>query len=69
LLIQYQSFLSDVDVIAAKAKCQPINGIMPQITNTDCILEMPTTYFVFEQQTEKEITHPQTIEQQENRIV
>jgi hypothetical protein len=40
---------------------------MPQITDTDSILEMPTTYFVFEQQTEKEITHPQTIEQQEKQ--
>jgi DNA mismatch repair protein MutS2 len=47
LLIQYQDFLSDVDVIAAKAICQPINGIMPLTDNADFILEMPTTHFVF----------------------
>jgi DNA mismatch repair protein MutS2 len=33
LLIQYQDFLSDVDVIAAKAKYANRTGIMPQIDN------------------------------------
>jgi DNA mismatch repair protein MutS2 len=33
LLIQYQDFLSDIDVIAAKAKyANRINGILPTIT-------------------------------------
>jgi DNA mismatch repair protein MutS2 len=72
LLIQYQDFLSDIDVIAAKAKyANRINGILPTITEERRLYfrEVPS-YFVFEQQTKNEITHPQTIElDQENRII
>ena len=73
LLIQYQDFLSDIDVIAAKAKyADRINAILPHIT------EERRMYFrdayhpiLFLNNKQKgEITHPQTFElQQENRII
>jgi DNA mismatch repair protein MutS2 len=73
LLIQYQDFLSDIDVIAAKAKyANRINGIMPQITDNRRLYFRdayhPILYLNNKQK--QEITHPQTIElQQENRII
>jgi DNA mismatch repair protein MutS2 len=73
LLIQYQDFLSDIDVIAAKAKyANRINGIMPAITNNRRLYFRdayhPILYLNNKQK--QEITHPQTIElQQENRII
>lgn len=73
LLIEYQNFLSDVDVIAAKAKyANRINGILPQITENRRLYFRdayhPILYLNNKQK--KEITHPQTIElQQENRII
>jgi DNA mismatch repair protein MutS2 len=73
LLIQYQDFLSDIDVIAAKAKyANRINGIMPAITNNRRVYFRdayhPILYLNNKQK--QEITHPQTIElQQENRII
>jgi DNA mismatch repair protein MutS2 len=72
-LIQYQDFLSDIDVIAAKAKyANRINGIMPQITDNRRLYFRdayhPILYLNNKQK--QEITHPQTIElQQENRII
>jgi flagellum-specific peptidoglycan hydrolase FlgJ len=46
LLKQYQHFLSDIDVIAAKAKyANRINGILPSQIIADCILETPTIPF------------------------
>jgi DNA mismatch repair protein MutS2 len=73
LLMQYQDFLSDVDVIAAKAKyANKINGILPTI-NDDRRLYFreafhPILYLNNKQK--NEITFPQTIElSQENRII
>ena len=73
LLIEYQNFLSDIDVVAAKAKyANRINGILPQITENRRLYFRdayhPILYLNNKQK--KEITHPQTIElQQENRII
>ena len=73
LLIEYQDFLSDIDVIAAKAKyANRINGIMPTITDNRRLYFRdayhPILYLNNKQK--NEITHPQTIElSQENRII
>ena len=73
LLIQYQDFLSDIDVIAAKAKyANRINGILPAITENRRLYFRdayhPILYLNNKQK--NEITHPQTIElKQESRII
>jgi DNA mismatch repair protein MutS2 len=73
LLIQYQDFLSDIDVIAAKAKyANKIKGILPTITDNRRLYFRdayhPILYLNNKQK--NEITHPQTIElHQENRII
>lgn len=73
LLIAYQDFLSDIDVIAAKAKyANKINAILPEITENRRLYFRdafhPILYLTNKQK--DEITHPQTIElQQENRII
>ena len=73
LLIQYQDFLSDIDVIAAKAKyANKINGILPTITEERRLYFRdafhPILYLNNKQK--NEITHPQTIElSQESRII
>lgn len=73
LLIEYQDFLSDIDVIAAKAKyANRINGILPTITEERRLYFRdafhPILYLNNKQK--NEITHPQTIELgQENRII
>ncbi|MFN7100496.1 MAG: endonuclease MutS2 [Flavobacterium sp.] len=73
LLVQYQDFLSDIDVIAAKAKyANKINGILPMITEERRLYFRdayhPILYLNNKQK--DEITHPQTIELgQENRII
>lgn len=73
LLIQYQDFLSDIDVIAAKAKyANKINGILPTITDNRRLFFReayhPILYLTNKQK--NEITHPQTIElSQQNRII
>jgi DNA mismatch repair protein MutS2 len=73
LLIQYQDFLSDIDVVAAKAKyANKINGILPNITEERRLYFReafhPILYLNNKQK--NEITHPQTIElHQENRII
>jgi DNA mismatch repair protein MutS2 len=73
LLIQYQDFLSDIDVIAAKAKyANKINGIMPAITDNRRLYfrEAYHPILYLNNKAKQEITHPQTIElQQENRII
>lgn len=73
LLKQYQEFLSDIDVIAAKAKyANKINAILPNI------VEEKRMYFrdafhpilFLNNKTKGEKTYPQTIElQNENRII
>jgi len=73
LLYQYQEFLSDIDVIAAKAKyAVKIKGIMPTITEDRRLYFRdafhPILYLTNKQK--NDITHPQTIElNQEKRII
>ncbi|RTY96633.1 DNA mismatch repair protein MutS [Flavobacterium sp. GSP27] len=73
LLIEYQDFLSDIDVIAAKANyANKINGILPTITEERRVYFRdayhPILYLNNKQK--NEITHPQTIElSQESRII
>lgn len=73
LLIQYQDFLSDIDVVAAKAKyANRINGILPAITENRRLFFRdafhPILYLNNKQK--NEVTHPQTIElNQEKRII
>ncbi|GAA4757013.1 MULTISPECIES: endonuclease MutS2 [Flavobacterium] len=73
LLIQYQDFLSDVDVIAAKAKyARKINGLLPNITRERKIYFRdafhPILYLT--NKAKKEVTYPQTFDfNSENRIV
>ncbi|HLP65179.1 endonuclease MutS2 [Flavobacterium sp.] len=73
LLNQYQEFLSDIDVIAAKAKyANDINAILPKITNEKRLYFReafhPILYLT--NKAKKEITYPQTIEfNSDNRII
>ena len=73
LLIQYQDFLSDIDVISAKAKyASGMNAILPQITESRRIYLRdayhPILYVT--NKAKKEPIYPQTIElHQENRII
>ncbi len=73
LLIEYQNFLSDVDVIAAKAKyANKINAILPTITEERRLFFRDAFHpILYLSNTEKnEVTYPQTIElEQENRII
>lgn len=73
LIIQYQDFLSDIDVIAAKAKyASRINGILPTITDTRRLYFRDAFHPILYQTNKQknEITHPQTIELlQDSRII
>jgi DNA mismatch repair protein MutS2 len=73
LLVEYQNFLSDIDVIAAKAKyANKINAILPNITEERRLYFRDAFHpILYLTNAEKnEITYPQTIElQQENRII
>lgn len=73
LLIEYQNFLSDIDVIAAKAKyANKINAILPTITDERRLFFRDAFHpILFLSNKEKnEVTYPQTIElEQENRII
>jgi len=73
LLIEYQDFLSDIDVVAGKAKyANRINGILPTITEERRLFfrEAYHPILYLNNKQKKEITHPQTIElKQENRII
>lgn len=65
LLAQYQEFLSDIDVIAAKAKyAVRINGVLPAITEERRLnfrdAFHPILYLANKQK--NAVTHPQTIE-------
>ena len=65
LIVQYQEFLSDIDVIASKAKyANRINGILP-IINTEKRLFFKDAFhpiLFLNNKIKNEITHPQTIE-------
>ena len=73
LIIKYQDFLSDIDVIASKAKyARKINGILPKITNERRMYFRDAFHpiLLLNNNEKKEITHPQTIElDQNNRII
>ena len=73
LLIQYQDFLSDVDVIAAKAKyAQRINGILPKINDERKLYFKDAFHpiLLLNNNEKKEITYSQTFElHQERRII
>ena len=73
LLIEYQNFLSDIDVIAAKAKyANKINAILPTITEKRRLFFRDAFHpILYLSNAEKnEVTYPQTIElEQENRII
>jgi DNA mismatch repair protein MutS2 len=73
LLIEYQNFLSDIDVIAAKAKyANKINAILPTITEERRLFFRDAFHpILYLSNAEKnEVTYPQTIElEQENRII
>ena len=73
LLIEYQDFLSDIDVVAGKAKyANRINGILPAITEERRLFfrEAYHPILYLNNKQKQEVTHPQTIElKQENRII
>ena len=73
LIIKYQDFLSDIDVIASKAKyARKINGILPKISNERRMYFRDAFHpiLLLNNNEKKEITHPQTIElDQNNRII
>jgi DNA mismatch repair protein MutS2 len=73
LIIKYQDFLSDIDVIAAKAKyARKIKGVLPEITNNRRLNFRDAFHpiLLLNNNEKKEITHPQSIElDQEHRII
>jgi DNA mismatch repair protein MutS2 len=73
VIVSYQDFLSDVDVVAAKAKyARKINGILPNITSERRLYfrEAYHPILYLNNKQSNQITHPQTIElQQDNRII
>ena len=73
LIIQYQDFLSDIDVIAAKAKyARKINGILPTIREERRLYFRDAFHpiLLLNNKEKNQVTHPQTIElHQENRII
>ncbi|WP_294961824.1 DNA mismatch repair protein MutS [uncultured Flavobacterium sp.] len=73
LLVEYQDFLSDIDVVAGKAKyANRINGILPAITEERRMFfrEAYHPILYLNNKQKQEVTHPQTIElKQENRII
>ena len=65
LLVSYQEFLSDIDVIASKAKyANRINGILPAINNEKRLYFRDAFHPILylNNKIKNEITHPQTIE-------
>jgi DNA mismatch repair protein MutS2 len=73
LIKKYQDFLSDIDVIAAKAKyANKINGLLPNIIEEKRLFfrEAFHPILYLNNKEKKEITYPQTIELTEkNRII
>lgn len=73
LIKQYQEYLSDIDVLAAKAKyARKINGILPEITENRIVnfrdAYHPILYLTNKEK--KEITYPQSINfSDEKRII
>jgi DNA mismatch repair protein MutS2 len=73
LIIKYQDFLSDIDVVASKAKyARKINGILPEITENRRLFFRDAFHpiLLLTNNEKKEITYPQTIDlDQNNRII
>jgi DNA mismatch repair protein MutS2 len=73
LLKQYQEFLSDIDVVAAKAKyARKINAILPNIIDEKRLFFRDAYHPILylNNSEKKETTYPQTIElNKENRII
>ena len=73
LLVKYQDFLSDIDIVAAKAKYAiKINAILPKIIEERRIYfrEAYHPILYLTNKAKNEITHPQTIEfDSQNRII
>jgi DNA mismatch repair protein MutS2 len=73
LLHTYQDFLSDIDVIAAKAKyANKINGLLPNIIEEKRLFfrEAFHPILYLNNMEKKEVTFPQTVElNQDNRII
>jgi DNA mismatch repair protein MutS2 len=73
LIIKYQDFLSDIDVVASKAKyARKINGILPEINENRRLYFRDAFHpiLLLTNNEKKEITHPQTIDlDQNNRII
>lgn len=72
-LAGYQEFLSDIDVVAAKAKyAHKINAILPQITNEKRLYFRDAFHPILylNNKAKNEVTHPQTIElTNEGRVI
>jgi DNA mismatch repair protein MutS2 len=72
LIVQYQTLLSDVDVIASKAKyARKINGILPTITHEKRLFFRDAYHPILylSNKNSNQITHPQTIELNENNSI
>jgi DNA mismatch repair protein MutS2 len=72
LIIQYQTFLSDIDVIASKAKyARKINGILPTITNEKRLFFRDAYHPILylSNKINNQITHPQSIELNPNNSI
>ena len=73
LLLQYQDFLSDIDVIAAKAKYAfKLNAILPEITEEKHLLFRDAFHPILylNNKEKNKVTFPQTIElENTNRII
>ncbi len=73
LLFQYQDFLSDIDVIAAKAKyAYKLNAILPEITAEKHLFfrEAYHPILYLNNKEKNQVTYPQTIELEDtNRII
>jgi DNA mismatch repair protein MutS2 len=73
LLLQYQDFLSDIDVIAAKAKyANKLNAILPEITEEKHLFfrEAYHPILYLNNKAKNQVTFPQTIElESNNRII
>lgn len=73
LLLQYQDFLSDIDVIAAKAKYAfQLNAILPEITEEKHLFfrEAYHPILYLNNKAKNQVTFPQTIElENSNRII
>ncbi|WP_250436376.1 endonuclease MutS2 [Hanstruepera flava] len=73
LLIQYQDFLTELDVISAKAKyAKALNAVLPELTDDRSMYLRDAFHplLLLSNQKKKEKTYPQTIElNQDNRII